>query len=472
MRDGIQLARRDRAVVALVTEAFWQQGDLVALSNGMPDVPRLRLPHPVAGTGASAMAALAADLAPRLIGVLRGEASPDNPAHSPDDATDATDAPGAVGAPVEPDQAQARSEADTTLLAASDESEALELLHDLACTDGFPVIVPTRERVERLVVATGLDGSIDLGIMGPLGSATTIESVAVNAVMAGCLPDHMPIVVAGLRALLRPEFDLSEVQSTTHSVSPLVVVNGPVPAACGVASGFGALGPGHRANASIGRALRLCMINIGGARPGVSDMALLGHPGKFSMCLAEAEAESPWEPLSVAVGFEPSDSVVTVVGVEAPHSVVFVDDADDPDSAYRLLRAVAAVIATTGSNNAFFRVGSAAVLLNPEHAQVLARAGLGRREVQVELQRLATNRRGRLQSLNPMFVPRGDPDDEIHAIASPDHILVAVAGGGGLYSSVFPSWGAGAHACPILHERIETDQACELPARSSVGDAG
>lgn len=349
------------------------------------------------------------------------------------------------------------------LLEAADEVAALELLHDLGCTDGLPVVVPTTERVERLILATGLEGSIDLGTMGPLGAATTIEAVAVNAVMAGCLPDHMPIVVAAVRAVLRPEFDLSEVQSTTHSVSPLMVLNGPVPAACGVASGFGALGPGHRANATIGRALRLCMINIGGARPGISDMALLGHPGKFSMCLAEDEVGSPWEPLSVAAGFESGDSVVTVVGVEAPHSMVFVDDADDPDSPQRLLRAVAAVIATTGSNNAFFRVGSAAVLLNPEHAQVLGRAGLTRRDVQVELQRLATNPRGRLQSLNPMFVPRGNPDDDLHAIASPDHILVAVAGGGGLYSSVFPSWGAGAHACPILHERIETDQACEVP---------
>lgn len=358
------------------------------------------------------------------------------------------------------------------LLEASDESAAVELLHELGCTDGLPVIVPTPERVDRFVVASGLESSFDLGIMGPLGAATTVEAVAVNAVMAGCLPDHMPIVVATLRALLRSEFDLSEVQSTTHSVSPLVLLNGPVPTACGVASGFGALGPGHRANAAIGRAVRLCLINIGGARPGISDMALLGHPGKFSMCLAEAESSSPWEPMSVAAGFEPGDSVVTVVGVEAPHSVVFVDDADDPDSPRRLLRAVAAVIANTGSNNAFFRVGSAAVLLNPEHAQVLGRAGFSRRDVQVELQRLATNPRGRLQSLNPMFVPRGDPDDEIHAIASPDHILVAVAGGGGLYSSVFPSWGAGAHACPILHERIDADQACELPIRGRVGESG
>jgi hypothetical protein len=349
------------------------------------------------------------------------------------------------------------------MLDAVDETAALELLHELGCTDGLPVVIPTPERVAAMVLASGLDASIDLGTMGPLGAATTIEAVAANAVMAGCIPDHMSIVIATLRALLRPEFDLAEVQATTQSVAPLIVLNGPLPQACDVASGFGALGPGHRANASIGRAVRLCLMNIGGARPGVSDMALLGHPGKFSMCLAEDEAASPWEPLSVAAGFAPDDSVATVVGVEAPHSVVFVDDADSPDSPARLLRVLAAAIATTGSNNAFFRAGSVAVLLNPDHAAVLARAGLGRADVQRELCRLAVNPRGRLRDLNPMFAGRGDDADPVPAVPAPERILLAVAGGSGLYSAVFPSWAAGAHACPILHERIETDQACELP---------
>ena len=220
-----------------------------------------------------------------------------------------------------------------TLLTALDEADALEQLHLLGCTDGLPVVIPTPERVDRCVLATGLDPTMSLGVMGPLGALTTIERVATNAVMAGCGPDHMPMVVAALRALLRPEYDLSEAQSTTHSTSPLIVISGPLATLCGVAGGFGALGPGHRANASIGRAVRLCLMNIGGAKPGASDMALLGQPGKFTMCMAENIAESPWEPCSVAAGFDPFDSVVTVIGVEGPHSVVFVDDADDPDSA-------------------------------------------------------------------------------------------------------------------------------------------
>jgi hypothetical protein len=350
-----------------------------------------------------------------------------------------------------------------TVLTAADESGALEQLHGLGCTDGLPVVVPTPARVERLVLAAVADPTTSLGVMGPLGASTTIEKVAVNAVMAGCAPDHMPIVLAALRALLRPDYDLSETQSTTHSTTPLIVVSGPLATACGIAGGFGALGPGHRANASIGRAVRLCLMNIGGAKPGVSDMALLGHGGKFTMCLAENVDESPWETCAVAAGFDPVDSVVTVLGVEAPHSVLSVDDADDPDSPQRLLRLVARAIANPGSNNAFFRTGAVAVALNPEHAARLARAGLGRADVQAELHRLATNRRGDLRALNPAFAEPGDPDDELAAVPSPDHILLLVAGGAGLYSSVFPSWSAGAHANPILHERIDTDQACAIP---------
>lgn len=350
-------------------------------------------------------------------------------------------------------------------LTAPDEAGALERLHELGCTDGLPVVIPTPARVERMVLAAVAEPTIDLGVMGPQGSATTIEKVAANAVMAGCRPDDFPIVLAAVRALLRPEMDLAELQGTTHSIAPLLVVNGPLARAVGLAGGFGALGPGHRANATIGRAVRLCLLNIGGARPGVSDMALLGHPGKFTMCLTEDVDHSPWPSCAVAAGYPADATVVTVIGVEAPHSVVFVDDADDPTSPERLLRTTAATIANVGSNNAHFRTGSVAVAFNVDHAAVLARAGYDRAGVQAALHRWATNRRDVLRALNPGFVPDGDPADELAAVPSPDQILVLVAGGGGLYSAVFPSWSAGAHANPILHEVVETDQACAIPSR-------
>jgi len=349
------------------------------------------------------------------------------------------------------------------LLDAHDEADALARLHDLGCTDGLPVIVPTPERVARLVLAAGLDADVVLGEMGPLGGTVTVEKVAANAVMAGCDPDHMPYVIAVVQAVLQPEFDLTEVQSTTHSIAPLVIVNGPLAPLTGIASGFGALGPGHRANASIGRALRLCMINIGGARPGTSDMALLGHPGKFTMCLAEAEGVSPFPPLATMWGHDAAADVVTVVGVEAPHSVMFVNDADSPDSPDRLLRVIAGVITNSGSNNLYLRSGAVAVALNPEHAAVLGAAGWDRERVQRRLHELSTVTIGRLRDLNPAFAPAGDDDDVIHVLRSPDHVLVFVAGAEGLYSAVFPSWSAGGHGNIAVHQAVVTGQACEIP---------
>lgn len=351
----------------------------------------------------------------------------------------------------------------TDLLTAFDEADALEMLHATGRTDGLPVVIPTTERVARLVLSSGLDADIGLGEMGPGGGVATIEKIATNAVMAGCIPDHMPVVLAAIRAILRPEFDLGEMQSTTHGTAPLMIVNGPVVGHCHIAAGFGALGPGHRANASIGRAVRLCMMNIGDARPGVSDMALLGHPGKFSFCLAEDERSSPWESLARSRGHSADDSVVTIIGAEAPHSVVFTNDADDPDSPSRLLRALAAVIANTGSNNANFSGGCVAVALNPEHAQVLADAGMARVDVQAELQRLAINTRGHLRSLNTGFLREGDDDDIIPAVRSADDIVLFVAGGTGLYSAVFPSWAAGAHRNAVVDEVVVTGAACDLP---------
>ncbi|HAK51833.1 MAG TPA: hypothetical protein DCM54_08020, partial [Gammaproteobacteria bacterium] len=152
-----------------------------------------------------------------------------------------------------------------------------------------------------------------------------------------------------------------------------------------VASGFGALGPGHRANASIGRALRLCLINIGGGKPGVSDMALLGHPGKFTYCLAEDEEASPFPPMHTSLGFDAADSAVTVLGCEAPHSVIYSDNADDPEDAEKLLHVLSIGLANIATNNAILASGTALVVLGPKHASVLERANMNRESVQKRL---------------------------------------------------------------------------------------
>jgi hypothetical protein len=352
------------------------------------------------------------------------------------------------------------------MLQADNEHDAGEALHAAGRTDGLPVVIPTPERVQRMVLATGIDADMVLGEIGPSYGVATIEQVAIAAVMAGCLPDHVPVVVAAVKALCRPELDTAEMQATTHAISPLLIVNGPAREWCGVASGFGALGPGHRANMTIGRAVRLVMLNVGGAQPGVSDMALLGHPGKLAMCVAEDEAASPWEPLHVSLGYQSDEAVITVVGTEGPHSVISVSDADDPSSADRLVRSIAAAVANLASNNAHFHRGTVVVALNPDHANVLSGAGWTRNDVQQRVWSAAHHRRDILRTYNPAFAGNGADDDLLPAVQQPSDVLILVAGGGGLYSTVFPSWGAGGHGNPYVTEVIDLGQACAIPSIS------
>ena len=351
----------------------------------------------------------------------------------------------------------------TDRLQAEDESQALELLHSKGLTDGLPVVIPTPDRVARLLLATGLDADVLLGEMGPGNGAATVEKVAVAACMAGCLPDHMPVVLAAVQAVLQPEFDLTEMQSTTHCTAPLVIVNGPARHNCGpIASGFGALGPGHRANASIGRALRLCMLNIGGARPGESDMALLGHPGKFTYCLAEDEENSPLPPMHQDLGYKPDDSVVTVIGAEAPHSVIYSGDADDPEDAFKLLQVLGIGLANMATNNAVLTGGGAVVVLNPEHAKILARADMSRGDIQLGLWQNTHYSKERLAYFAHGFAERFH-GEEYRCFDRPEDILVLMAGGSGLYSMVMPSWCAGANRNRYVSQVITTDQFCEVP---------
>ena len=349
------------------------------------------------------------------------------------------------------------------LLEASNEEVALETLHEMGCTDGLPVVIPTEERAERLIIATGLDPDMVLGELGPGMGIATVEKVAVAAVMAGCIPDYMPIVIAAVKAVADPRFDLTEVQATTHCTAPLIIVNGPARFECGpVASGFGALGPGHRANASIGRALRLCLINIGGGKPGVSDMALLGHPGKFTYCLAEDEEASPFPPMHTSLGFDAADSAVTVLGCEAPHSVIYSDNADDPEDAEKLLHVLSIGLANIATNNAILASGTALVVLGPKHASVLERANMNRESVQKrlwELTHLPTADHNRYAGQ----FSRDFSDETYSAFAEPKNILVMVAGGSGLYSMVMPNWGGAAHANSAVSVEVDNNFFCEVP---------
>jgi hypothetical protein len=350
----------------------------------------------------------------------------------------------------------------TDLFSAPDEAAALEDLHNRNMTDGLPVIIPTPARVSKMVLASGQDADMILGTMGPANGMATLEKVAVAAVMAGCLPDYMPLVVAAIKAVIDPRFDLTEMQATTHCTAPLIIVNGPARHICGpVSSSYGALGPGHRANASIGRALRLAMINIGGGRAGTSDMALLGHPGKFSYCLAENEEASPFPPMHVDLGFDSQDSVVTVIGAEAPHSVLFSGDGDDPNQYELLLEVLAIGVANAATNNAILTSGMATIVLNPEHASVLHKAGLSRQDIATEIYQRCKMDGAEANRLCAGFARK--TLNPRQAFTGPDQLLILMSGGSGLYSMVMPSWSAGANKNSAVSVKVETDFYCEVP---------
>ena len=189
-------------------------------------------------------------------------------------------------------------------------------LEERGMTDGLPVVPPTEDRVAAMVEASGLDGDFSLGDFPPVNAPTTVEKVAVNSVMAGCEPKYMPALIAAVQAFLDPGMNPHGIQTTTNPVGPMILFNGPIRHELGINYGAGCFAPGTKANATIGRALRLVMVNVGGAAPGEVDKAALGWPGKYtSCCIGENEEDSPWEPFHVEMGFRPEESTVTIIPV-------------------------------------------------------------------------------------------------------------------------------------------------------------
>jgi hypothetical protein len=352
----------------------------------------------------------------------------------------------------------------SALISGRSEDELQETLWRLKATDGLPVVLPTPERVEAMLEMAslaGFDRDLVLGEVGPNLGQATVEKVAINAVMAGCKPDHLPVVIAAVMALCDPRMDTTEFQVTTHPVAPLLIVNGPAVKEAGIASGFGALGYGHRANLCIGRAVRLCLINLGGVWPGESAMSLLGQAGSIAYCLGEDEAASPFPPLHTSLGFAPETSAVTVACVGAPVSVLCPPSADESPMADRLLTLLASYIGNIAHNNASGLHGSVVVVLSPDHARALHLEGYGREEITAELVKRAGNPAGLVAQLRG-GAPAKDPAAFQPAIGGPEKLLVLVAGGPGVYSTVMTSWGGGPHGNAHASREIVFYDACEV----------
>ena len=240
-------------------------------------------------------------------------------------------------------------------------TDAIELLYETGWTDGLPAVPPARDKVEQFVGYTGRSPDDLIAELPPQGGRATIERIAVNAVMAGCLPEHMPVVIAAIEALSDDRFNLRGVQCSTGIHSPLLIVNGPLAQTLNINSSYNCFGQGWRANATIGRAVKLILVNLGGAIPGETNKATFGHPGGYTYCIAENQEASPWDPFHVDKGFAPGDSTVTVFAAEAPHNIMYHAVPRD------FLTVLADSMCTLG-NVQMYVMGDTFVVLGPDHA--------------------------------------------------------------------------------------------------------
>jgi hypothetical protein len=249
-------------------------------------------------------------------------------------------------------------------------SDPFEALYARGVTDGLPVVPPTRERVAAAVAASHRAGDALVALVPPNFGRATVEKIAVNAVMAGCRSEYMPVVIAGVEAMCDDAFDLHGVSATTNSAAPLFIVNGPVRARLEMNAGAGVFGPGHRANATIGRALRLIVRNLGGAAAGGITMSTMAHPGYFTYCIAENEEESPWPPLSARQGISAGESAVSVFAAYAPQVVYDHQSHRGEDLLITVSQSIAVM-----SHHKSTHHGDTLLVVSPEHARLLAGDG-------------------------------------------------------------------------------------------------
>jgi hypothetical protein len=315
----------------------------------------------------------------------------------------------------------------------------MEACFERGWSDGLPVVPPTPERVLRMLRGTDRRPDEELGLIPPDMVPCTVEKVAINAVMAGCKPEYMPVVLAALDAALTEEFGLHGILCTTMFAGPMIMVNGPVARAIGMNSGANALGQGNRANATIGRALQLIIRNVGGGRPGEIDRATLGTPGKYTFCFAEAE-DSDWLPLAQERGIREGASAVTLFAGEGVQGIVD-QKSRDPES---LARSFALSLRAVDHYKKGM-AGDAVLVISPEHSRVFIEAGWSKARLLQELKTLlqfpgaemVTGAGGITEGMPASFADRTVPKFR------PGGLLIVRAGGtAGLFSAVIAGWAA------------------------------
>ena len=334
--------------------------------------------------------------------------------------------------------------------------------------DGLPVVPPTEERVLRMLDGTTRPASEVVAHVPPNLAPATVEKIAVNAVMAGCRPEYLPVVIAATEAACTDTFNLHGVLATTYFATPVIVVNGPIRHQIDLNCGRNLFGQGFRANATIGRALQLLVRNVGGGRPGGVDMSVLGQPGKFTCCVGENEEASGWEPLHVERGFTADTSTVTLFAGEAPRAI-----RDQLSRTARSLGASMGMCLDTMAHPKLHRMGEVLLVVGPEHARTFARDGYGKTDLRARIQEVTARplreplpddecQKGMALEAVPkeLLGPDGQPTAE--ALDTPfskfrrdEDILIMVGGGtAGKFSAILGGWASGAAGSTAVTKEI------------------
>ncbi len=322
-------------------------------------------------------------------------------------------------------------------------------------TDGLPIIPPTEDLALDMLEACPVPAERSLGRMPPMNGDVTAEKVAINAVMAGARPDYMPVILAAVRAVLQPQFNVASITTTTGGAAPAVIVSGPMAEGLGITGGTAVFGSGHQANATIGRALRLTMRNLGGATVNTMEKSTHGSPAKYTLCFAENRAATPWEPLHVDQGYRPEQTSVTVCAVRGIYSFVEATQESGEGVLETLVNSVKAV--GISAYHYQLRGSSPILVLGPEHAAEIAAAGFSRRDVKQYLFDNARMPLGQLRERGHYgeraWPPEWEtqPDDyRIPLATEPDKFIVVVAGGDGRHSSWLLPWSATQRAVELV----------------------
>ena len=347
----------------------------------------------------------------------------------------------------------------------ADQDDVFEFMFDQGLTDGLPVVPPTPERVIRMLRGTRRDAQEVVGTVAPNYAPLTIEKIAINAVMAGCKPDYLPVVIAAAEVICVPEFCIHGLTATTYGATPIIVVNGPIRHQIGMNMGINVLGQGNRPNATIGRAIKLIVRNVGGGRPGGVERATLGSASKYTCCFAEFEERSPWEPLHVERGFRPDESVVTLFGLESgPRQI-----ADQTSRTARSLAGSLGLGAEGSWHPKTHNFGDVLMVISPEHADTIGRDKWSKEDVRVQMQNvtarplrelLPTDDFGGLGALPDQVKQRVRTEEEldkkIPKFQSTKNIHIVVAGGpAGKFSAMFGGWASGIYGSVPTSRKVE-----------------